>query len=70
MEALLAFDYIVDSFGFCGQSVITEAATGSGRSLIKNIALSSIDRLRIARDLARGLADLHALEAHPWETKT
>jgi len=70
MEALSASDYIVDSFGFCGQSVITEAATGSGRSLIKNSTLSSIDRLRIARDLARGLADLHALEAHPWETES
>lgn len=69
MEALSASDYVVDSFGFCGQSVITEAATGSGQSLIKNNTLSSIDRLRIARDLARGLADLHALEAHPWETK-
>jgi len=69
MEATSSSDYVVDSFGFCGQSVITEAATGSGKSLMKNSTLSSIDRLRIARDLARGLADLHALETHPWETK-
>mmetsp|Transcript_3911 Transcript_3911/g.9316 ORF Transcript_3911/g.9316 Transcript_3911/m.9316 type:complete len:574 (-) Transcript_3911:95-1816(-) len=67
MEALSSSNYVVDSFGFCGQSVITEAATGGGKSLIKNRTLSSIDRLRIARDLARGLADLHALETYPWE---
>ena len=67
MEALSASNYVVDSFGFCGQSVITEAATTSVHSLIKTKTLSSIDRLRIARDLARGLADLHTLIAHPWE---
>ena len=66
MEALSSSDYIVDSFGFCGQSVITEAATSSGRSLMKKKSLSSVDRLRIARDLARGLADLHALFANHW----
>ena len=67
MDALSASDYVVDSFGFCGQSVITEAAMSSGRALIKTKTLRWIDRLRIARDLARGLADLHALVAHPWE---
>ena len=67
MVALAESNYVVDSFGFCGQSVITEASVTSGRSLIKTKSLTSVDRLCIARDLARGLADLHALVPHLWE---
>jgi serine/threonine protein kinase len=70
MEALAESNYVVDSFGFCGQSVITEASVTSGRSLIKTKSLKSIDRLCIARDLARGLADLHALVPHLWEEQS
>jgi len=66
MEALSASRYVVDSYGFCGQSVLTRAARSSGQSLIKTKTLRWIDRLRVARDLARGLADLHALVAHDW----
>jgi serine/threonine protein kinase len=69
MEALAESNYVVDSFGFCGQSVITEASVNSGRSLIKTKSLTWIDRLCIARDLARGLADLHALMPHLWEER-
>jgi serine/threonine protein kinase len=61
MEKLTASPYIVDSFGFCGQSVMTNFARSSGRNLIKDPALKWLTRLKLARDLARGLADLHAL---------
>ena len=60
MEVLTASSYVVDSYGFCGQSVLTAEAMSSGRTFIKDPKHKWLDRLRIARDLARGLADLHA----------
>jgi hypothetical protein len=61
MERLTASPYIVNSYGFCGQSVMTALASVSGRKLIKDDKLKWLTRLKLARDLARGLADLHAL---------
>lgn len=60
MDHLSSSPHIVISYGFCGQSVMTECATSSGRTLIKDPKLPWVERLRIARDLARGLAELHA----------
>eukprot|EP00980_Cylindrotheca_fusiformis_P015404 scaffold4335_cov119-Cylindrotheca_fusiformis.AAC.7 len=62
MEQLTASPYIVSSHGFCGQSVVTPLAKSSGKTLIKNKTLRKIERLRLARDLARGLAELHAMQ--------
>jgi serine/threonine protein kinase len=62
MESLTASPHIVDSYGFCGQSVLTAYAESSGRSRVKDPKLRWLDRLRIARDLAQGLSDLHALQ--------
>jgi serine/threonine protein kinase len=62
MEQLSASPYVVGSFGFCGQSVVTEFAITSGKNTIKDLTLSWSLRVRLARDLARGLAELHALK--------
>lgn len=62
MESLTASPHIIDSYGFCGQSVLTAFAESSGRARIKDQALRWVDRLRLGRDLAQGLADLHALQ--------
>ena len=63
MDRLTASPYVVDAYSFCGQSVVTEFAKSSGRDYVKRYDIGSRDRLRIARDLARGLADIQALQA-------
>jgi serine/threonine protein kinase len=66
MEQISASPYVVGSFGFCGQSIVTEFAKTSGTNTIKDPKLSWESRVRLARDLARGLAELHALSRLDW----
>ena len=61
MDRLTASPHVTDAYGFCGQSVLTEFAPTGGRDYIKQNELRSRERLKIARDLARGLADLQSL---------
>jgi hypothetical protein len=71
MERLTRSEYVVDSFGFCGESVITEATIETEISpIIISKTLPPIERLRLASDLARGLADLHALTGYSWERRS
>jgi hypothetical protein len=62
MEQLTWSPFVVDIFSFCGQSVMTEWAPRDGRSLIKDKSLTYRDRLKLARDLARGLDHIHSLD--------
>jgi hypothetical protein len=62
MDRLTASPYVVNAYGFCGQTVITEFATSTGREYVKRYDIGSRDRLRVARDLAQGLADIQALK--------
>ena len=62
MEKLTASPYIISSFGFCGQSVITQLAPTPANRVTKNPKLSKTLRLKLARDLARGLAELHSMK--------
>lgn len=62
MERLTASRHIVDIFGYCGQSVVSEFATGSARAFVKNESLSSLERLEIGRDIAQAVADLHSID--------
>lgn len=68
MDRLTASPYIVDAYGFCGQSVVTEFAASTGREYVKRYDIGSRERLKIARDLARGLADVQALQPMPHDT--
>ncbi len=62
MEQLTASPRVVSSFGFCGQSVLTQFALTSGSRAVKDRTLSWQERLIMARNIARGLAELHALQ--------
>jgi hypothetical protein len=61
MERLTASPHIVDSYGFCGQSVLTEWAPISARDRVKH-KLSSTERLFMGRELAQALADVHSID--------
>jgi hypothetical protein len=63
MERLASSRFVVNSYGFCGQSVLVEGAPQDARSLIKDETIGSKQRLRIARDLARGLNHIHSIDA-------
>ena len=53
---------MIDIFGFCGHSVISEFADGSRLgSLADKAKKKPLERLKIARDIADGLADVHAM---------
>jgi serine/threonine protein kinase len=67
-DHLTASPYIIDAYGFCGQSIIQEWAPSGGRDVVKSYDVRNRQRLKIARDLARGLADLQALQVIPHET--
>lgn len=63
MERLTGSPHVMSSYGFCGQSVLTEfAIESSSREAVKDASLNPYSRLRLARDLARGLADIQALK--------
>lgn len=67
MDRLTASPYVVNAYGFCGQSVLTEFASSTGRDYVKRYDIGSRERMRIARDLARGLADVQALQPMPHD---
>ena len=62
MERLTASPRVVSSYGFCGQSMLTQFAKSSGSVVMKDATLKWRDRLKLAVDLAQGLAELHALQ--------
>ncbi|KAI2501490.1 protein tyrosine kinase [Fragilaria crotonensis] len=63
MERLTSSPHVINIFDFCGHSVMTEFADGSrlGELADKN-KKNPLARLRIARDIADGLADVHGID--------
>lgn len=63
MERLTSSPHVINIYGFCGQSVITEHAdrTPLG-SLADKSKKKPLKRLEIARDIASGLADVHGMD--------
>lgn len=63
MERLTASPHVIDIFGFCGHSVMTEFADGkSVGELADKAKKKRLKRLEIARDIASGLADIHDID--------
>jgi serine/threonine protein kinase len=61
MERLTSSRHIVDAYGYCGQSVLTEYMPLTARERVKH-KLSSVERLLLGRELARALADVHSID--------
>jgi serine/threonine protein kinase len=72
MERLTGSPHVIDPYGFCGNSVLTEflpktldkVAKGLDPSLVK-YTLTRLDRLQLALGAARGLAALHEIPGGP-----
>ena len=63
MERLTASPHVIDVFGFCGHTVMTEFADGKRLGQLADKASETpLERLRIARDIAHGLADVHGID--------
>mmetsp|Transcript_23263 Transcript_23263/g.51773 ORF Transcript_23263/g.51773 Transcript_23263/m.51773 type:complete len:271 (+) Transcript_23263:177-989(+) len=63
MERLTSSPHVINIFGFCGHSVVTEYADGKrlGELADKSKKIP-LKRLEIARDIAHGLADVHGID--------
>eukprot|EP00591_Stephanopyxis_turris_P015217 CAMPEP_0195540496 /NCGR_PEP_ID=MMETSP0794_2-20130614/50602_1 /TAXON_ID=515487 /ORGANISM="Stephanopyxis turris, Strain CCMP 815" /LENGTH=293 /DNA_ID=CAMNT_0040674565 /DNA_START=48 /DNA_END=929 /DNA_ORIENTATION=+ len=71
-ERLSSSPHVVDIYGHCAQSVFNELAHGSLSRIIKRNkknknkkgqgTLSSIEKLKFARDISQGLADMHSID--------
>ena len=63
MERLTSSPHVINIFGFCGHSVMTEYADGSRLGALADKSRKKpLERLRIARDIANGLADVHGID--------
>jgi serine/threonine protein kinase len=63
MERLTASPHVINAYGFCGHSVLTEYADGTRLGeLADKSRRKPLVRLRIARDIADGLADVHGID--------
>lgn len=62
LERLTFSKFVVTSFGFCGQSTLVELAPQDARTVIKDESVGSKERLRMARDLSRGLNHIHSID--------
>ena len=63
MERLTSSPHVINIFGACGNSVITEYADGERvGSLADKMKKTPLARLKIARDIASGLADVHSID--------
>jgi len=58
MERLSSSPHVVSSYGFCGQTVLTEVAEGTSPGRWK---FKGIDLLTAARDVAAAVADVHGM---------
>lgn len=61
MERLTKSPHVINIFGFCGHSVITEFGEPL-RNLVKASEKTPLARLNTARDIASGLADVHGID--------
>ena len=63
MERLTGSPHVIDIFGFCGHSVMTEYANGQRLGSVADKARNTrLARLQMAADIAQGLADVHGID--------
>jgi serine/threonine protein kinase len=61
MERLTHSPYVIRVFGFCGLTVVQEFAGRQLSSVVDAPKVSYIEKLILAKQIAQGLADIHAI---------
>lgn len=65
MERLTGSPHVIDIFGYCGHSVMTEYADGKRLGAVADKASKTpLVRLQMAADIAEGLADVHGIDGN------
>lgn len=69
-EHLTASQYIIDIYGYCGTATINEFGDQGtlGKYIQSNNSTTPLQRLRYARDVAYGTADVHEVDGYPTTT--
>ena len=63
MERLTSSPHVINIYGFCGHSIISEYADGPRLGTLADKSKKTpLKRLEIARDIASGLADVHGID--------
>ena len=63
LERLTSSPHVINIYGFCGHSVVTEYADGPRLGTLADKSKKiPLKRLEIARDIASGLADVHGID--------
>jgi hypothetical protein len=63
MERLTSSPHVINVFGFCGHSALSEYADGpSVGELADKSKRKVLARLKIASDIAHGVADVHGID--------
>jgi len=62
MERLTPSPHVIDIYGFCGMSAMTEFGQGNFKDIID--AAKPIKKLKYARDVASGLASAHYIDGY------
>ncbi|KAL9182744.1 hypothetical protein ACHAXT_004023 [Thalassiosira profunda] len=69
MERLTSSEHVIDVFGACSHSVVTEFADGERVGTLADAKKRiPLERLKIARDIAAGLADVHSIDGEDEAT--
>lgn len=65
MERATSSPYVMDIYGFCGLSALTEYGQGNFKSIVDEA--TPIEKLKYARDLSSGLASIHYIDGYNME---
>jgi serine/threonine protein kinase len=60
MERLTKSPYVINMFGYCGMSVVTEYAGQNVAQVVD--ALTPLKKLELAKMIAQGVADIHGID--------
>ncbi len=62
MERLTPSPHVMDIYGFCGMSAVTEFGQGNFKSVVDEA--TPLEKLKYARDVASGLASAHYIDGY------
>lgn len=69
MERLTSSKHVMDVYSYCGNSVFMEFAGGPRLGAVADKARGAA-KIRLARDIAEGIADVHSIDGEEYATLT